>query len=66
MTERTQSCGCTINKNTHFYCETLNSYEHLHMNKFCESKFPPVPPGSAANGGPIMYMYNKGKQIGNK
>ena len=27
--ELTQSCGAQLTNKTHFYCEKLNSYEHL-------------------------------------
>ena len=37
--------GAQLTSKTHFYCEKLNSYEHLQI---LWGQVPPVPPGSAA------------------
>ena len=42
MAELTQSCRAQLTNKTHFYCEKLNSYEHL--QKFCGGKCPLVLP----------------------
>ena len=31
VAELTQSCGAQLTNKTHFYCEKLNSYEHLEI-----------------------------------
>ena len=37
--------GAQLTNKTHFYCEKLNSYEHLQI---LWRQVPPVPPGSYA------------------
>ena len=41
VAELTQSSGAQLTNNTHFYCEKLNSYDHL---KNFEGASAPVPP----------------------
>ena len=55
VVEFTQSCGAQLTYKTNFYCEKLNSYEHL---KFCGGICLQCPPGSAAYDHKYVYIYN--------